>query len=253
MINKNTILGKIPLEVDPDDVFFLDGMRFSLLMANRAFDRLETSLKKISLSHDKTVCLEIVLDAYIDTWTFIDACHRFSKLWGKAPIITNEERKIADIDKKLSPLLLARNVHDHLLGARAKITSLKSSASGVLQWVFVDSCDPIRCRYFTIFPGPSVKNKTRLSLPNEDQCRESGVTLVSIDVGGNIVVLDYMRSYIAECVGSLERKVEHLLMDCAQTSVLVSRDRAAVMDLKGKIVDGELKFDMNISSGRVVE
>lgn len=75
-------LNRIPLIPDPVLVQLLDGIRYSIAMADLSYSRLENDLKPVFEPNPQPH--RIAVAAFLDAWSFVDAINRLRNLLEKA-------------------------------------------------------------------------------------------------------------------------------------------------------------------------
>jgi hypothetical protein len=128
-------------------VLYLDGIRYSVSMAEIAARRLRATLDEVAVLHAATQqAEEQVVSALLDAWALIDMCHRarelVQKLWRKLPGVQVFLRSTAHIEE-------LRHYVQHFHTGIPKIPSSWTPLWGALSWV--PTQEPTTC--YTIFTG----------------------------------------------------------------------------------------------------
>lgn len=119
-------LRRVPIAVADDDKVVLDGIRYSLEIANRAYKRLRHTLSEISQDPDGEYA-ELYVDVVSDAWTVLDSLNRLREMCesGCAFLEHDFYRSYA---QTLKQVVLLRNSHQHMNGRLEKIVADKESA-----------------------------------------------------------------------------------------------------------------------------
>lgn len=232
LIDNDSILGCLPLNIDPSHAMFYDGIRQSLLAASLANKRLTSTISSITETQENIVDLDVVTAAYIDAWGFIDAIDRFRQLWNKAPFVSAEEKQAADMDNKLSNLRSARNVADHVAVRTEQIISKQGSIAGHLSWCNYEFSNPKEYKYYFMTIGVYGTSKGTMQTLAPDSFDTEGIKEVRLESLGYVVVFDHIVNYVRECVSSLESQLSDSMKVKNINKVEVGwRDRMAVVNM----------------------
>lgn len=167
ILSDDSILRKVPMNVNPKQVLFVDGIRHSAEIIELAYERLENSLTEIALIPPCSKDLpRKSASVFLDAWAIIDAIDRFRMLYQMMPGISFSEPAVKGDTLKASaqPFRDLRNVADHLAERADFIVSKKGSALGVLTWITGYQIEPEQVWHCTLKPGtmhvePELKNE----------------------------------------------------------------------------------------------
>jgi hypothetical protein len=132
LVSSQSALRRIPLHVHSEDKVVLDGIRYALEIADRAYCRLRETLWQIS-SDKKSDHVENYVDLVADTWTVVDSFNRLYVLCltGCSYLDHDYVREHAEA---LRPIVKLRNANQHINGRLEKIVADKESAWGAISW-----------------------------------------------------------------------------------------------------------------------
>lgn len=142
LVTSPSALRHIPLHVASEDKVALDGIRYSLEIADRAYRRLRETLWKVS-SDKKSDHVERYVDLVSDAWTVVDSLNRLHVLCGSnCPYLDHDYcRSYAEA---LRPIINLRNSNQHMNGRLEKIVADKESAWGAISWTICTTNPPTR-------------------------------------------------------------------------------------------------------------
>ena len=156
MIKRDSILRRLPLELDRKQALFLDGIRHSAEIAHLAYERLRGLLTKIACDenseHERG---ELYTAVFLDAWSVVDSIHRFLDLYRLFPEARMVEADPSDQkDREVFQRVRdVRNVTDHLGQRMDYVLSRKSAAMGILSWCTIISPEQGVAVICSIIPG----------------------------------------------------------------------------------------------------
>jgi hypothetical protein len=141
--------------------FYLDGLRYSLSMADIAVKRLQPTLDNVARLHDANEDTEAqISSALLDAWSLIDMCHRARELVQSTPTLPH---KLPGIQIFLRATPQIENLRQYVQHFRSGIPKLPDSWSplwGSLSWT--PTHDRATC--YTILTGNLVSGITAPSI-----------------------------------------------------------------------------------------
>lgn len=156
MIDRDSILRRLPANLDRRQVLFLDGIRHAAEIASFAHRRLQATLTQLAVGeHEGAKADNLYTSAFLDAWSLVDVIDRFRTLWKLLPYSTPAAplpgtKSFAEITQSIRDL---RNVSDHL-GQRADyVVAQKGTALGVLSWFTALRPDGLEGVICTLVPG----------------------------------------------------------------------------------------------------
>ena len=156
MLARDSILRRLPAELNPKQALFLDGIRHAVEIADLAHKRLRETLTHIATVDPNDLDLQTcTTHAFLDAWAMVDAIDRFRMLWQQLPNATPAELPPgAEPFKEVSqPFRHLRNVADHLSQRADFVVSKGGAALGTLTWFTGIDLTPPRGWMCTLRPG----------------------------------------------------------------------------------------------------
>ena len=130
--------------------FCLDGLRYSLSMADVAAQRLQPTLDEVARLHSTMQDAELsVTAALLDAWSLVDMCHRARELVQSTPTLPHRLPGIQIFLRATSPIEDLRHYVQHFRSHITKIPASWSPLWGSLSWV--PTFDPTTC--YTVLTG----------------------------------------------------------------------------------------------------
>ena len=220
MIRKDSVLRRLPANMDRRQVLFLDGIRHAGEIATLAMTRLRCTLTTIANeAHDVEMADGLYTSAFLDAWALVDVIDRFRTLWSQLPgrqrPVTQSSPSFAEIAQ---PVRNLRNVADHLAQRADYVVAHRGSALGVLSWYTVmhsqiKDSEIEEALFCAIVPGSWHPEKMRGRMANpagESIELPSGfIHLSAGEFTANLsAVIPHMESRIDELERSLEENLQ---------------------------------------------
>ncbi|MBE9195854.1 hypothetical protein IQ219_11185 [Synechocystis sp. LEGE 06083] len=161
MLATNSILKRLPSELDRKQLLFFDGMRHAVEIVSLAHSRLQATLTRIALSEEGAQLGHEFTLAFLDAWAIVDAIDRFRSLWKFAPGAVDDP----SFEKITQPIRDLRNVSDHLAQRSEYVVARAGTALGILSWCTAlreDGCEGYIC---TIVPGTQQSGRHQVMNP----------------------------------------------------------------------------------------
>ena len=151
IINNDSPLRRLP-PLDPKTTLILDGIRYSIEMADAAYSKLHKTIfdKMCSKAEEisnttkeqiksKTKHVDNV-SVFLDAWSVVDSVHRLRGLFKCAPFIV-QDSGCQQFYQDTNDIQLLRNIVQHLPGKINEITSQYFPILGVLSWFYVSDLE----------------------------------------------------------------------------------------------------------------
>jgi hypothetical protein len=213
MISEDSILRRLPHQLDRQQALFFDGIRHCAEIADLAYGRLKSTLTQIA-STDETPELgrQLYTSAFLDAWALVDVLDRFRALWNWAP--DAEEVFVAAVGPTFSdvfdPIRDVRNVADHITGRVEYFVAHDVPALGVLSWVTVTENQPLSGLVYAIVPGTFRDGSFKVVNPAGMGC-EYPTGLVHVSAGKHTANLTAAFEVMRTSILELEAQIsEHL-------------------------------------------
>lgn len=160
LVTSTSALRRVPIAVADDDKVVLDGIRYSLEVADRAYKRLRETLWEIS-RNPEAEHVELYADVVSDAWTVVDSLNRLREMC-EAGCSFLEHDFYRSYAETLKQVILLRNSHQHMKGRLEKIIADKESAWGVISWFSLAENPPTHIDGHSLIAGTlrSLENLT---------------------------------------------------------------------------------------------
>lgn len=140
LVTSASVLRRVPMNVTDEDKVVLDGIRYSLEIADRAYRRLRQTLWDIS-REPEAEHVELYVDVVSDAWTVVDSLNRLREMCN-AGCSYLEQNHYKNYAETLQPVVMLRNANQHMRTRQQKIIADKESAWGVISWFSVADTPP---------------------------------------------------------------------------------------------------------------
>ncbi|MES2483963.1 MAG: hypothetical protein V4609_18410 [Pseudomonadota bacterium] len=156
MLAPNSVLRRLPVELDRKQALFFDGIRHAAEIAEFAHARLRRTLTEIALREEQPWSGEgLSTSAFLDAWSLVDVIDRFRALWLLLPHAVPDSLPAGTktFSEIAQPIRALRNVADHLAQRAEYVLAQEGTALGVLSWCTVLEPDRTKAVICTIVPG----------------------------------------------------------------------------------------------------
>lgn len=227
LLGRQSVLRRIPVNIDPKQAIFLDGIRHAVEIMDVAYSRLRDTLTQLALTPPTSDELSnISSHVFLDAWAFVDAVDRFRMLYMQMPGIKFGAKKdgIPTLQEAIQEFRNLRNVADHLAQRADFVLSRNSAALGELSWLTGVQLQPeVIAWHCTIRPGtlqsvpPMLTNSivSTLDWPTDS---------IRLSAGGYEGNLSEVRTHVAIRIRHLEAQLQSVFQQPAQAQVSVFND-----------------------------
>lgn len=155
MIKENSPLLNLPVNMNPKQAVFIDGIRHAAQIIEMAYNRICSSLTELSFKNSYGKNSTNFTHVFLDVWAFIDTTDRFRSLWVLQPNSHTPPKEFSkkEIEFKLKNIRDVRNVSAHIAQKADQIVALNSSVLGSISWFTVASESPLTVKTHFIRPG----------------------------------------------------------------------------------------------------
>lgn len=213
MLGKDTLLRRLPAEVDPKQALFIDGIRHAVEIIDLAYGRLRDTLTYIATEDPSTLDLPTAsAHAFLDAWAMVDAVDRFRMLCQQMPGAkqTPPTPDAVPLKTVTQPFRDLRNVADHLSARADFVISRGGAALGTLSWFTGFKVDPPTGWMCTLRPGTIRQAPTRKKEP-VTMTVDWPTDQIYLSAGGYTANLSSVLPHIAIRVERLEASVRNSL------------------------------------------
>ena len=222
LLGRDSVLRQIPVNVDPKQALFLDGMRHAVEIMDVAYGRLREALTHLALHPPASNELpDIFARVFLDAWGFVDAVDRFRMLYAKMPGIKFGTAKVGipPLREVIQEFRNLRNVADHLAQRADFVVSRNGAALGELSWLTGAQLQPeVIAWHCTLRPG------TLRSVPPAQtdpivSTLDWPTDSIRLSAGGYEANLSVVRTHIAVRIIHLEAQLQKVFQQPTQAQV----------------------------------
>lgn len=157
LISDTSLLRRIPTSVDRRVVLYLDGIRYSIQVADLVYDRLVNTLHRIArLPGGSRELGQAIVEATSDAWSFIDSLHRLRELVQQLPGLRHHETAVQVFLKSTRAVDEFRNYVQHFRNGIDRFAAAERPLWGALSWPEGTDLEAGRCPIIvpgTFYPG----------------------------------------------------------------------------------------------------
>lgn len=227
LLGRDSVLRQIPVNVDPKQALFLDGIRHAVEIMDVAYGRLRDGLTHLALHPPASNELpNLSAHAFLDAWSFVDAIDRFRMMYTQMPGIKLGAAKVGipPLQEVMQEFRHLRNVADHLAQRADFVLSRNGAALGELNWLTGVQLQPeVIAWYCTLRPGtlqsvpPTQANPivSTLDWPTDS---------IRLSAGGYDGNLSVVRTHIAVRIRHLEAQLQRVFQQSTQAQVPILND-----------------------------
>jgi hypothetical protein len=170
MITRDSILRRLPPNLDRRQALFIDGIRHAAEIATLAYGRLGQTLTQIATHDDQGADADnLYTAAFLDAWSLVGVIDRFRTLCSLLPYATHTpvppppgKKSFAELTQPIRDL---RNVADHLAVRADYVVARRGAALGTLSWFTALRPDGLVGVICTIIPGTIQSSSTPIVNP----------------------------------------------------------------------------------------
>lgn len=144
-MRKHLVLQRLPQNLDRKQMLFLDGIRYSVEMAETAYERLRKTLLTLTnryLEKKRLRIESLTAQAILDAWVIIDSVHRLRGLLRQMPRVKQKTPNLVTFYKQTEKVEKLRNLVQHLNHEIDDLVRENLPVWGTLNWVAIpDSVD----------------------------------------------------------------------------------------------------------------
>ena len=224
-MSENSILRRLPVNLDAKQAFFIDGIRHSVEIIELAYHRLNNTLTQIAL---KPPTADELLNTspyvFLDAWAMVDAIDRFRMLYQQMPgmeLVTSPG--VEPLKEVMEPFRKVRNISDHLPQTADHVLSRGGAALGILTWCTGFEIEPVRLWFCTLRPG-SIRSEPKLRKEPMLTTLDWPTDRICITAGGYEANLSSIRPHIELRVQHFENQIESWLRKNGHENVQAASD-----------------------------
>jgi len=211
MIGPDSILRRLPSQLNRKQVLFFDGIRHAVEMIDLAHLRLQDTLTQIALSQNDTPPNQNAefTWAFLDAWVIVDAIDRLRSLFHSMPNTKKENPPppAKSFNELCQPIRDLRNVADHLAQRADYVIANNGTALGELSWYTHLTDDGTKGVSCLIVPGTIASRKSEVVIPAGGICTYP-TGMIHLSAGGYRACLSDLLPEVEKRVRALEAAVE---------------------------------------------
>lgn len=227
LLGKNSALKQIPVNIEPKQAFFLDGIRHAIEIMDVAYGRLRVTLTQLALYPPASNELsDISAHAFLDAWSFVDALDRFRMLYTQMPGMKHRAATthIPSLNEETQKFRKIRNIADHLATRADFVISKKGAALGELSWLTGAQLEPeVIAWHCTLRPG-TLRSIPPMQTDSVVSTLDWPTDSIRLSAGGYEGNLSAVRAHIAIRIRHLEAQLQHAFQQPTQMHVGVISD-----------------------------
>lgn len=206
MLADDSPLRRLPVDLDPKQALFFDGIRHATELADLAYERLSVTLTDIAMNSAERRAAKAFTASFLDAWAIVDSIDRLRGLIhllpGGCPVPRADGQPGFRVQTESVRAL--RNVSDHLAARADYIVARNSTALGILSWITIlDEKHVLSC---SILPGTIAHHSA--PLPNPYGRELIGPTdFISLAAGEHSACLSDVMKEVHRVVGSIENSL----------------------------------------------
>jgi hypothetical protein len=212
ILETDSPLRRIPAQLNPRQILFFDGIRYSIDMVDMAHQRLVGTLYDLTkncTSHSDEPIATKFITATQDAWSIIDSVHRLRMLIGQSPGFKQNTPDYQLFFRGTAKITDLRNFIQHLDQNIPKLESQNIPVWGALSWITVLDPNCKSCFTCTLLTGTIFKSMEELLVNPIGKKIEIPIDHITLAANGYTISLsDVMRS-----IQRITRYVESGLKD----------------------------------------
>lgn len=213
MLADDSVLRRIPANLDPKQALFIDGIRHAVEILDLAYHRLREALTHLALNPPDSEALRAASPTvFLDAWAVVDAIDRFRMLYTQMPGVNfgPPSPGIPTLKEVTAPFRNLRNVADHLAQRADFVLSRGGAALGVLTWMTGHSLDPVGAWFCTLRPG-TIREQPKSDWTPIETTIDWPTDRICLVAGGYQGNLSAVRPHIERRVRHFETQIERAL------------------------------------------
>ena len=166
VFDKDSPFLALPYEMDAKQRRFLDGIRFSVEMAQLSFRRLRKTLYSITLDQRTQPHTDVTASVFLDAWAIIDSIHRLRELLAAIPNFHKRGPLYQIFTRGTARVEEFRHRIQHLRGDLVNPELANLSVWGTVTWLFVRNAELTRFESGGLSAGMEEGHIRPIPVPN---------------------------------------------------------------------------------------
>jgi hypothetical protein len=210
IIESESPLRRLPSQLNPRQILFLDGIRYSIEMADLAFMRLKQTLFQLSSVYDKKDLNHLAfVSAIQDGWSIIDYVHRLRRLLKQCPGIKQKSPGMILFFKATEAVESLRNIVQHLETEIYNFINNNFAIWGEIIWIYVPNPSINLVHSCSIIAGTLFRNMNFQMINLAGKSLLPPIDLITLIAAGNNICL----SDVMEKIETLTKKIEDTMRE----------------------------------------
>lgn len=214
IIESNSPLLRIPPQLNRRQTLFLDGIRFSIEMADLAHSRLRETLYYLAVNCPNAADHLKFISALQDAWSIVDSVHRLRGLLNHAPGFKQKAPGQNLFMRKTAEIEDLRNVVQHL-NEKIDRTVIPQQVPlmGVLSWLAVVDPEQRVSKSCALVAGTMYDKQNHAFVNPAGKKVSLPVDLITLTASGHSACLSKVMEYVAALAAELEEQLESQFTD----------------------------------------
>jgi hypothetical protein len=223
----DSVFRRIPANVEPKQILFLDGIRHSVETLDLTYGRIRETLTHWALNPPSSIELsDSLARVFVDAWAFVYAVDRFRVMYLGMPGIQleREDPQAPTLQEATQEFRLLRLAADRLAKNSNASVSAETGAFGRLDWLTGLQIEPeLRAFHCTLRPGALNRHPTQCEEPIISTL-EWPTDAIQLSLGNCKANLSAVRTHIARRFRSMEAQLDPIFQCAQQEKVGVLND-----------------------------
>jgi hypothetical protein len=209
IIGDESPLRRLPGQLDRKQMLYLDGIRYSIEMADLAHLRLQQTLLELANHSDDSAPMHLYFVAAVqDAWSIVDSVHRLRGLLHQAPGIKRKSPGLRLFDQRTAEIEPLRNSVQHLNSQINSIVSQNIPVWGILSWFTMTDPNMSSGVCCTLIAGTMFESKGHLVVNPLGKNLALPVDLITLSASGHTICLSDVMSDVERITRSMEQQLE---------------------------------------------
>lgn len=209
IIGEDSPLRRLPAALDRKQVLFLDGIRYSVNMADLAYSRLQQTLYRLAMSQQDYDGFDLdVLSAVQDAWSIVDSLHRLRGLLRQTPRFKQKSPDMRVFMQHTEKVEDLRNAVQHLNHEIDKLVGANQTVWGSLSWFAIASPSSTSGQIGLLVAGTVFTSEGHPMVNPVEKQLHSLVDLVTLTAYGHSLDLSNAMRHVERRIKSLEDQLK---------------------------------------------
>lgn len=208
IISVDSPLRRLPSQLNRKQTLFFDGIRYSVEMADLAYQRLQSTLLGMQPDKNETESEHLSFaSAVLDAWSIIDSIYRLRSLLNQAPGVKQKAPVLRIFLEKTADIEHLRNSIQHLNTQIETLLNQNLPVWGVLSWVTMR--DPEKQTAFTcaLIAGTASPSQGHTMVNPAGKAFVPPIDLITLTASGYSVSLSQVMRQEERLTRSIEEKL----------------------------------------------